>query len=238
MAKGFTALKSAKEDINRRKEEGGSGLRYFRLTDGETAVVRFLEQGDDVSCAWVHNIDVPGRKFPLQVPCRDQDEEGRRNLGVDCPGCDKGYPLKFRGKINMIQRDAPIFEKDGERWVQVGSEDSVVVWDVSFESLQELQQKDFKYKGLGSRDFEITRSGSGFDTKYFIEPADVDSGPQPMSKSDKELAAEKFDLTELVTPTSYESWGVSFNKPREVKTPMRESPFSRSRESTDYENAR
>lgn len=229
MARGFGALKSAREDINRRKEEGGSGLRYFRLDSGETATVRFLEQGDDVNCAWVHNIDVPGRKFPLQVPCRDQDEEGRRNLGVDCPGCEKGYPLKFRGKINMIQRDAPLFEKNGESWNHVGNEDSVVVWDVSFEALQELQQKDFKYKGLGSRDFEITRHGTGFDTKYFIEPADVDGGPQPMSSGDKELAEDKFDLTELVTPQSYESWGVSFNKPTEVKTEMRQSPFLRNR---------
>jgi hypothetical protein len=92
-----------------------------------------------------------------------------------------------------------------------------------------LQQKDFKYKGLGSRDFEITRQGEQFDTKYFIEPADVDAGPQPMSASDEKLALDKFDVTELVTPSSYESWGVSFNKPTEIKTTQRESPFLRRR---------
>ena len=226
MARGFGALASAKEDIDRRKSEGGGGVRYFRLGAGETAVVRFLEEGDEVSCGWVHMIRVPGRSYPIQEPCIDQDEEGRRNLGKDCPGCEQELDLKFRGKINMIQRDAPIQEKQGERWVTVGEDDAVVVWDVSFEVLQDLQEKDFDYKGLRSRDFKIKRVGEKFDTKYFISPADPDGGPQAMSESDKELEADKFDLNELTAPKSYDSWGVRVEKKDEV-APTRESPFRR-----------
>src|SRR3970040_775188 len=105
MARGFGAVASAKEDIDRRRESGGGGVRYFRLSSGETTVVRFLEEGENVSCGWVHLVRVPGRSFPLQVPCIDQDEEGRRNLGKDCPGCEQELDLTFRGKINIIQRD-------------------------------------------------------------------------------------------------------------------------------------
>jgi hypothetical protein len=228
MARGFGALASAKEDINRRKEAGGSDfVRYFRLDPGETAVVRFLEQGDDVACGWVHMVKVPGRSYPLQVPCIDQDDEGRRNLGKDCPGCEKEIDLKFRGKINLIHRDAPIQEKVApKRWETVGHDDAVVVWDASFEVLQDLQEKDVDYKGLMSRDFKVKRVGEGFDTKYFISPADPDGGPQEMSAADKELAEDRFDLTELTVPSSYDSWGVRVEKKDDV-TPTRESPFKR-----------
>lgn len=227
MARGLKALATAKEDIDRRKEAGGGGfVRYFRLEDGESAVVRFLEGGDDVACGWVHLIRVPGRAFPIQEPCIDQDEEGRRNLGRDCPGCEQELDLKFRGKINLIQRDAPIQEKQGDRWVTIDREDAVVVWDVSFEVLQDLYEKEVDYKGLKSRDFKIKRVGTKFETKYFVSPADPDGGPQPMSEADKELEAEKFDLNELTAPKSYDSWGVRVEKKEEV-TPSRESPFRR-----------
>lgn len=229
MARGFGALATAKQDIDRRRESGGGDyIRYFRLGNGESTVVRFLEEKEDVACGWVHLVRVPGRSFPIQVPCIDQDDEGRRNLGKACPGCEQELDLKFRGKINLIQRDAPIQEKVGERWETVGEQDAVVVWDVSFEVLQDLQEKDFDYKGLKSRDFKIKRVGEKFDTKYFISPADPDGGPQPMSEADKELEANKFDLNELTVPSSYDTWGVRFEKPKQDEvTPSRESPFRR-----------
>lgn len=227
MAKGFGAVDTAKDDIARRKEAGGGGVRYFRLADGETAIVRFLEEKNDVNCGWVHLLKLAGRSYPLQVPCRDQDDEGRRNLGVDCPGCEQGHEIKFRGKINMIQRDAPTSEKIGEKWEVVGNADAVVVWDTSFEVLQDLQEKDVDFGGLKSRDFKIKRRGSKFDTKYSINPADPDGGQQSMSDKDKELEDDKFDLVELVTPQSYESWGVRVEKPKQETVPARHSPFSR-----------
>jgi hypothetical protein len=233
MSKGFTALANAKQDIDRRRDSGGGGVRYFRLGDGETTVVRFLEEGEGVSCGWVHLVRVAGRSFPIQVPCIDQDEDGRRNLGKDCPGCEQELDLKFRGKINLIQRDAPTQEKVGDRWETTGEADAVVVWDVSFEVLQDLQEKDFDYKGLRSRDFKIKRVGEKFDTKYFISPADPDGGPQPMSSSDKELEADKFDLNELTAPQSYDSWGVRQEKPKQEATVTRDSPFRRRTQSED-----
>lgn len=232
MARGFGAVSAANEDINERKNSGGGGTRFFRLEPGDSAIVRFLEEGEDVYCAWVHEFPVPGRKVPLKVPCRDQDDEGRRNLGIECPGCEKGLKLKFRGVINMIQRDAPVQEKKGEKWVTVGSDDAVVVWDQGINVFEELQEKDIVYKGLKSRDFRIKRRGTGFETTYSIEPADPDGGPQPMSASDKELAEEKFDLNEFVIPQSYETWGVRTERKSEV-TPSRESPFRRRTETDE-----
>ena len=235
MARGFGAVTAAKADINERKNSGGGGVRFLFLEPGGSAIVRFLEEGDEVNCAWVHAVPVAGRKVPFKVPCRDQDDEGRRNLGVDCPGCEKDYDLKFRGVINLIWRDAPISEKDGDRWVTVGHEDTVAVWDQGINVFEELQEKDIVYKGLTSRDFRIKRKGSGFDTTYSIEPADPDGGPQPMSEADKELAEDKFNLDEFVVPQSYESWGVrATSEKKEEVTPLKDSPF-RKRANVDHE---
>jgi len=48
-----------------------------------------------------------------------------------------------------------------------------------------------------------------------------------MSDDDKELEAEKYDINELVTPKSYETWGVRVEKEEDDITPARKSPFSR-----------
>jgi hypothetical protein len=53
------------------------------------------------------------------------------------------------------------------------------------------------YKGLASRDLVITRTGSGFDTRYSIEPADIDAGPVAPSDEDKQLAQDKYDLDKV-----------------------------------------
>lgn len=90
MARGFSGIRAAAEDIQERKNAGGGGGRnYFKLAPGESAVVRFLEQGDEVNFAWMHKLPPKGdRAFGGWVVCRDQDETGAPS-GDDCPGCDK-----------------------------------------------------------------------------------------------------------------------------------------------------
>src|ERR1041385_2308168 len=113
MPKGFGTVKGAKEDIEQRKNSGGGGGNfYFRLKPEETAVVRFLEQDDDVAWAWVHELPKePGQQVGKKVVCRNQDENGNFN-GDDCPGCENNYKRTFQGAINLIWRNAPILKRD------------------------------------------------------------------------------------------------------------------------------
>ena len=71
--------------------------------------------------------------------------------------------------------------------------------------LNNLDTIDQKFRGLNSRDFEVTRSGEGLDTVYQIMPADVDGGPQPMSDADLKLAGTAPDLKEFTTPPNRET---------------------------------
>lgn len=220
MAKGLEALLEMGADVDARKAAGGGGGNklFFKLNDGDTATVRFLEDGEDLHAAWVHDVPPTGdEKYPRQVVCRDQDEFGRR-IGEACPGCEKDYKRKIRGAVNVIWRDSPVYETDADGnyvkdskngLVDTGrTDDQVAIWTggkVVF--VDELIPLDQKFRGLTSRDFEITRKGEKLNTTYSIFPADPDGGPKAMSKKDKELASDKYDLSFYVEAPPYEEWG-------------------------------
>jgi hypothetical protein len=213
MGRGFQGVKSAAEDIEKRRSSSGQKSSFamrFRLKEsGEEAVVRFLEQDEDVNWAWVAALPPKdNQRFGEMTPIRDQERDG----SVPCPFQERGITNSFRGWINLIWRDAPVYKRDGDgRLVRESGElvivdhaDQVCVWEQGINVFNELYALDKSYKGLMSRDFRITRLGEGLSTKYRIEPAEVDGGPQPMSKEDKKLAEGKYDLTQFTTPKSYE----------------------------------
>src|ERR1043166_9597040 len=114
MPKGLSAVKEAPADSG----SNYSGQFYERFTSyvrhtGDTARVRFLEQGDEVSWAWCHRLPPkPGMKYGDAEPCLDQDKKG-----VPCPGCENNYPFTRRFWINVIHRDAPVWERNDKGWI-------------------------------------------------------------------------------------------------------------------------
>lgn len=234
MAKGLTAIKEAiKESKSRQNSGGGNFTRKFRLDDGETAVIRFLEGGEDVVGYYAHYVDV-GTKYKKYVPCRDQDMETGDTIGEDCPGCEASEARKLRVPLNIIWRNGPIFEKgdDGKiDWDTPSSfEDHVCIWEVGREVSDDLTTLEDDYKGITSRDFKVTRKGLKLDTKYKIRPADIDGGAKPLSKDDETLASEKYDLNEITAAPAYEIWGKGpKRREEEDNVPSEASAFLRKR---------
>lgn len=205
MPRGFQGVRQVAENnknaFNNASNEGNY-VKKFKLLDGATATVRFLDQGEQI--AWCHIHAIPtGGQWPEDLPCLDQDGEGRR-----CPGCEsdnaKISKRKFKGFINLIWRNAPKQEKKGDKWETTSYEDQIAVWMSGITVFDELDTIDVNYKGLISRDFRIVRKGAKLDTTYSILPADVDSGPQPLSDADNELTKKKYDLQQFITPLSAE----------------------------------
>jgi hypothetical protein len=210
MPEGFEGIRQASAEIQARRESGGGDFeRKLKLQDGDTARVRFLEpnEGDPVKWAWCHEVPAIGKqKWGDSIPCLDQRGKGE----VDCPACasedNDVRKRKFKGYINLIWRDAPVFKEDSEGkkdWnTIVGTADQIAVWEFGITVAEELDAINAKYGGLPSRDFEVTRKGEKLNTRYSIQPADPDAGRVAMSSADDELAGQKYDLKKKITPPS------------------------------------
>lgn len=207
MPRGFSGVRKASAEVEARRGSGGPSALWFRLQDGEEAVVRFLEQDDDTFWCHMHEVPVDNRSFGRDVACCDQEKDG-----TPCPGCEQDLPRKFKGFINVIWDDAPVFKRDDEGKlvkdkdnspVIVGHKPQVAVWGSGIRVFEELDETNANYRGLRSRRFKIKRKGSGLSTKYTIAPEDVDSGPQPMTEAEKKLDGSKYDLNEFTKPPSY-----------------------------------
>ena len=210
MPKGFDGVRKASADIEARRGSGGPGALWFRLGAGEETVVRFLEQDDDIHWAMCHEVPVEGRQWGRDVPCCDQEKDG-----TPCPGCEADLPRRFKGYINVIWNDAPVFKRDDSGkivkdnqgdLVVLRTEPQVAVWSSGIRLFEELDEINANFKGLTSRRFKVKRKGTGFDTKYVIAPEDIDSGPQELTAQETELANNKYDLSQHVKPLSYEDF--------------------------------
>jgi hypothetical protein len=249
--RGFASAREAFAEIEARKNSGGGGGMYFKLpNNGDEAVVRFLD--DEPTWAWVHDLPKDGGSYRYEV-CRDQDPESGQRTGEQCPGCqkesetarqfgwkDRKYRRRMAGVINIIWRDAPVYEEDdnGRKNYEkvVGTADQAVKWTVGKTVLEELDGKAKTYKSLTSRDFKITRRGLKLDTTYDIEPVVDDEGntsATPMSDADKEVAKEAPDLEGFFTIPTFEEWGNAKGGGDSGSSPPPDadvSPFTRKRQ--------
>lgn len=210
MPRGFGGVRQASADVESRRSGGGPSALWFRLADGEQAIVRFLEQGEDIFWCHMHEVPVEGRNFGRDVVCCNQD-----NDGTPCPGCERDLQRKFKGFINLIWDDAPVFKRDNDGKlvkdsdkspIVIGRKPQVALWGSGIRVFEELDETNTDYRGLRSRQFKVKRKGSGLDTKYHVSPANVDGGEQPFSKEEKKLEESKYDLNDFVKPLSYEQF--------------------------------
>lgn len=220
-------------------ESTGDFKKKLQIDEGDTVTVRFLEQGEDFHMLKQHEVKKTaksGKNYWQWVTCLDQSGRGEN----ECPGCDTLQESINRGDtkkecrrtdrfyINTIWRDAPTYEKgedgkyvlgDDKRWVQDGTADQIAFWTGGTPTAEDLDVADTKNKGLGTRDFDITRTGTGTDTRYHIDPAmDDETGDfkpkTELSKADKKLAEDKYDLKELTAaPAPEDFFGYSTNGP-------------------------
>jgi hypothetical protein len=239
MPKGFEGVRNASATLEaRRSQGGGTPSLWFRLADGEETVVRFLEKDDEIHWAMMHEVPVEGRAWGRDVPCVDQDKEGE-----PCPGCERDLPLRFRGYINVIWDDAPVFKRDTQgRVVRDSTNDPVVVdhkpqvaiWSSGIRLFEELDEINANYRGLDSRRFKVKRKGQKVDTKYHITPENPDGGPQDFSDEEVKLVDAKFDLNEYVKPPTYDEFLETLEPVQrggggEQGPPRRANPFLKNR---------
>lgn len=207
MPRGLGKIKEIAKDAAARQkayDESGPGIRFFSINDGETAKVRFLEQGDEVWAVWTHQLPKqPGQRFGDSVACLDQDDEGK-----PCPGCTRSKGRTARVTINLIWYGAPKMKRDkdnklvkeNDQIVFDGFEDCVAVWNASQTVGGRLEHLASKHDGLTMNIFEVTREGTDKQTKYMV---DLDRAGVEPSPNDAELYKSKGDPRKVIKHLSF-----------------------------------
>lgn len=127
----------------------------------------------------------------------------------------EAYNLQNPHDRRRTYKLAPVFKRNDQGFLEkdaqgakivTGFADGVFLWKCSKTVFTMLLEKDTAYKGLMSRDCVVARTGATMqNTQYFIEPYNVDAGPEPMMVADMALAQGKYDLEAITKPESYEA---------------------------------
>lgn len=159
-----------KESFNKKRNP------FFKLGDGETKVVRFLD-GNPLTFrqhSWIYDPTAYGGKGGhVNTTC----------LINDCPLCEAGHKARYVGAYRMIEYEAG---ENGEPMYKVflkGTNTLVV-----------LDKKHQRYD-LTSRDFSVSRMGKGTNTMYSFDPEDCTDLP------DEVLGEPDEDLRDVFAPS-------------------------------------
>lgn len=203
MPRGLSRIKQSNQESQARRaayDDAGPRQRRLIIKDGESVLVRPLEDGDAVWSVYTHRMPAPvGRDYGDAVLCLDQDNTSEGN----CPACNRAVKRQERVVLNVIWYNAPKWKKDkdgkalkdaNDDLIYDGVEDVVATWDTSVTSGGRLEYLDTGQQnkngvGLTGSILRITREGSKKDTKYQI---DIEEIRQP-SQSDGVLFAGKPD---------------------------------------------
>jgi hypothetical protein len=113
MPRGAESFSKHNQAVEQRREEAqsqyGPKADYFKISGGQFAVLRFLEQGTDI--AWASNHRVPtGGAYPSDELCLDQNDDG-----TPCPYCASEFKdvraRSTKGYYNVIWRGNVAFQQ-------------------------------------------------------------------------------------------------------------------------------
>lgn len=213
MARGTRRTEEASAARERQREEWAKD-NFPRLTKNMLpAVVRFLEQGDDINEIAQHeysepNPQNPGQPFKRRFTCFNDKLDG-----TPCPGCNSGLKMKFRGVFNVIQRQRGIIRRgsDGKaikgpdnKYIIDGFKDEVVVLDVPSTCLETLRKNDVDWKGLMTGEIKVEVNTSTFEPFRFTCADFSNWFNQPMTDVDIQLAQGRHNIDEVMRPPSFD----------------------------------
>lgn len=147
----FSSLQDAYQYFE--ENGGGGGINFFSLkNDRETAVVRFLHEGeDDLDWYIIHEAEIQGKQ--RKVKCTEQG---------DCPLCLAGNRPQLKIFMQLIDKREP---------------DKVKVWERGRTFIPIIMSFMQRYGSLSAQPVEVERLGKPGDTKttYQLYALDKDN---------------------------------------------------------------
>lgn len=160
--KGYSAVREEKQRQDENREKMGKQLwRFFLSKDGEEATVRFLTE--EPINFYEHTVKSVrgGKEHYDSVICT-------HDIG-ECPLCESGDKPSFKGAFLIYdKRPYEFTDKNGKKQTSKGQ---LRLYVQGARVLSQLDRLSERY-GLTSRDYTITRSGSGTSTTYMFDRGD------------------------------------------------------------------
>lgn len=158
--KGYEAARAEKKRQEEARESMGKRLfRFFLSGDGAEARIRFLTEEPINFQEHTIKVNRGGKERYDNILCSDKH----------CPYCDSGDRPSFKGAFLIWDySEYETKDKNGKKKKVKGS---LKIYVAGTRVLSQLDRLSNRY-GLTSRDYEISRTGSGTDTSYMFERTD------------------------------------------------------------------
>src|SRR3954452_23291271 len=169
-AKSSRSLGNVDENI-KKSAQRYKRTEWVKVPDGESAVVRVIDVGENFRDGFVHPVEFEGKgrsTFTRDVMCLDQNDDG-----TPCPGCRDDLERRYKFWCRVIEREAEVENDAGK---VTGYEDQVKILSGGKRLAGALNKKALK-RNIDMRDIEIEREGTGWDTDYTVEWVDEKDVP-------------------------------------------------------------
>jgi hypothetical protein len=197
LAKGIEAVRKAQKEVEKRKASGGGSDNFYLKYDKDSALIRFLNDGNDMVAGQFHRIkkmSSRGKQYWDSVYCIGEDECDY------CNGNDPDQMAKSFGFAIWVW----VYEKYHEEQLDEDWEARKMAGELRYvEPINKpmLLRHGYnmsiivtglytKYGSLVDRDYEITRLGTGLDTKYSILPEDKSKRKSEVKKAMDSIGEE------------------------------------------------
>lgn len=157
---GYEAVTEHAEEAKAKQEafqNGGGFIPTVLFKENQSRTLRFLME-EPVTFKEHY---LPNAKGTRNFTCMDgmEDEYGNR---IECPFCASGNKPSFRGAYLVLDRSEDSWVKDGQEHT---AKDQIKVFKQGISTLKVLEQTNKKRK-LTEWEIEVTRTGSGTDSRY------------------------------------------------------------------------
>lgn len=143
-------------NANEAKTMEYQGADVFRLQPGARSKVVFLYTDENSIDGWACHRLENASHYTFTVDCA----RGPKDPLEKCPACADGAPVYTRVFVRLLE-------------VETGK---ILIWDKPASFRKELAAKMRYFNPLYTKVFEITRNGSGLNTKYDMQSLEGNSG--------------------------------------------------------------
>jgi hypothetical protein len=191
------AITKGLKAIQERQDERQSGPRWFKMPDGGSWRVRFLDDLDESSDTTLNGAGIAvmveehtsPKDFRRKALCT-KDEEGR------CWACEQAIskPRTGWGKRGRVYMN--VLANDGREEPYIAVFSMGINRSPVFETLKETFIDD---GSIANREFRMKRSGEGTNTTYILRDLGIDA--EPFAFNDY----ERFDTETIVRHVGYDA---------------------------------